>query len=172
MMSMNTYTRVCEIGYGLTDAKVTTSRDLNFEVAGIRIQSKQGEMVNLPRWVGHILQDGKLAELESPDMITELKQALSKEKMVGEYQISTLNHDFYIKLKESMKRLDRHDFDNVESIMMELFRMRRGKLVKIADSSKLTADLNSRLTVEERIFFESIGHNSRTFEQQIRGSTR
>ena len=62
-------------------------------------------------------------------MITELKQALSKEKMVGEYQIYIDPH-FYIKLKESMKELNRDDFDKVESMMLELFRMKR-KLVKL-----------------------------------------
>ena len=104
-------------------------------------------------------------------MITELKQALSKEKMIGEYQISTLGPDFYIKLKSSMKKLNKHDFDNVESVLMELFRMRRGKIIKLADSSKLTAELNSKLTVEEKIFFESISENSKKFERQIRGDS-
>ena len=38
-------------------------------------------------------------------MITQLKQALSKEKMVGEYQISTLDPHFYIKLERIHERI-------------------------------------------------------------------
>jgi DNA replication factor GINS len=102
-------------------------------------------------------------------MITELKQALSKEKMVGEYQISTLDPHFYIKLKESMKELDKDDFDRVESMMLELFRMRRGKLVKLADSIKLTSDLYNKITIEENIFYKTIYENSKEFENKIRG---
>jgi len=102
-------------------------------------------------------------------MITELKQALSKEKMVGEYQISTLDPHFYIKLKESMKELTGDDFDKVESMMLELFRMRRGKLVKIADSIKLNSELYKKLTVEESVFYKTIHDNSVEFEKQIRG---
>lgn len=168
-MDIETSKKVHEIGYGLKDAKVTLKRDLDFDVAGMEIKSNQGEMMNLPRWVGQILEENGLGDLDSPDMATELKQALAKEKMVGEYQLSTLDPDFYIKLRAFMKKLDKHDFDGIESILMELFRMRRGKIIYLADSSKLTADLNKKLTVEEKIFFESISQNSKKFERQIRG---
>ena len=123
----------------------------------------------MPRWVGKILSDHNLGVMDSPDMITELKQALSKEKMVGEYQISTLDPHFYIKLRESMKELNRDDFDKVESMMLELFRMRRGKLVKMADSIKLNSELYSKLTVEENVFYKTIYDNSIEFERQITG---
>jgi DNA replication factor GINS len=135
----------------------------------MKINGNQGEILNLPQWIGKILSQNKLASVDAPDMITELKQALSKEKMVGEYQISTLNHHFYIKLKESMKDLNRDDFNHVESMMLELFRMRRGKLVKLADSIKLNSELYNKLTVEENIFFKTIHDNSIEFEKQIRG---
>ena len=108
--------------------------------------------------------------LDSPDMITQLKQALSKEKMVGEYQLSTLEPHFYIKLKESIKEFDRNEFDQVESILLELFRMRRGKIVKLADSIKLNSDIYKQLTVEENIFYKTIYDNSKEFENQVRGS--
>ena len=89
--------------------------------------------------------------------------------MVGEYQLSTLDPHFYIKLKESMKQLNGDNFDKVESIMLELFRMRRGKLVKIADSIKLNSELYNKLSVEENIFYKTIHDNSVEFEKQIRG---
>ena len=102
-------------------------------------------------------------------MITRSKRAISQDKMVGEYQISTLDPNFYIRLKDSMKELNNDDFDKVESMMLELFRMRRGKLVKIADSIKLNSELYNKLTVEENIFYKTIHENSIEFEKQIRG---
>ena len=161
--------KVHSVGHRLNDTKVTVNRDFKFNVAGIKTEGTSGEVINMPQWIGKILSENNLATLNSPDMITELKQALSKEKMVGEYQISTLEPHFYIKLKESMKQLDRDDFDKVESMMLELFRMRRGKLVKIADSIKLNSELNNKLTVEENIFYKTIHENSVEFEKQIRG---
>jgi len=157
------------IGYNLKDAKVTLNQDIKINVAGVKIDGTQGEVLNLPHWIGKTLADNKLGTLDTPDMVTELKQALSKEKMVGEYQLSTLDPHFYIKLKQSMKGLGRDDFDHVESILLELFRMRRGKLVKLADSIKLTSELYNKITVEEAVFFKSIYENSQEFEKQIRG---
>ena len=168
-MEIDKVEKVHSIGYRLKDVKVTVNQDYKFNVAGLKSEGKQGEVNNMPQWVGKILADNNLGVLDSPDMITELKQALSKEKMVGEYQISTLDSHFYIKLKESMKELNRDDFDKVESMMLELFRMRRGKLVKLADSIKLNSDLYNKLTVEEVIFYKTIYENSIEFENQIKG---
>ena len=168
-MDIDKIEKVHSIGYRLKDTKVTINHDFKFNVAGIKTAGTSGEVINMPQWIGKILSENKLTTLDSPDMITELKQALSKEKMVGEYQISTLDPHFYIKLKESMKELTGDDFDKVESMMLELFRMRRGKLVKIADSIKLNSELYKKLTVEESVFYKTIYDNSVEFEKQIRG---
>ena len=168
-MEIEKIEKVHSIGYRLKDAKVTINQDFKYNVAGMKIEGSQGDTNNMPQWVGKILADNKIGTLDSPDMITQLKQSLSKEKMVGEYQISTLDPHFYIKLKESMKELNRDDFDKVESMMLELFRMRRGKLVKIADSIKLNSELYNKLTVEENVFYKTIHDNSVEFEKQIRG---
>jgi len=168
-MEIDKIEKVHSIGYLLKDAKVTVNQDFKFNVAGVKIEGTQGDTNNMPQWVGKILSDNNLGVMDTPDMITELKQALSKEKMVGEYQISTLDPHFYIKLRESMKELNRDDFDKVESMMLELFRMRRGKLVKIADSIKLNSELYNKLTVEENVFYKTIYDNSVEFERQITG---
>ena len=168
-MEIDKIEKVHSIGYRLKDAKVTINQDFKYNVAGMKIEGTQGDTNNMPQWVGKILSEKNIGTLDSPDMITQLKQALSKEKMVGEYQISTLDPHFYIKLKESMTELNKDDFDKVESMMLELFRMRRGKLVKIADSIKLNSELYNKLTVEENIFYKTIYDNSVEFERQITG---
>ena len=162
--------KIHTIGHRLKDAKATVKKDFKCDVGDVKAEGKQGEVVNLPQWVAQVLSDGDIVEMESQDMITELKQALSKEKMVGEYQISTLEPHFYIKLKESIKKLSQYDFDRVESIMMELFRMRRGKLIKIADTIKLNREMYDKLTAEEQIFYKTIYDNSKEFEKQIRAT--
>lgn len=168
-MDIEKIEKIHSIGYRLKDAKVTVSQDFKYDVAGTKIEGKAGEVNNMPQWLGKILHDNDLGALSSPDMITGLKQALQKEKMVGEYEISTLDPHFYIKLRETLKELHRDDFDKVESMMLELFRMRRGKLVKQADTIKLNAELYKKLTVEESIFYKTIHDNSVEFEKQIRG---
>lgn len=168
-MDIDKTEKVHSVGHRLKDTKFTVNQDFKFNVAGMKIEGKQGDVNNLPQWVGQILEENSLGTLDSPDMVTELKQALSKEKIVGQYDISTLDPHFYIKLKASMQKLNRDDFDRVESMMLELFRMRRGKLIKLADSSKLSSELYSKLTVEENAFFKTIHENSTEFEKQIKG---
>ena len=90
--------------------------------------------------------------------------------MFWEYQLCKLETHFYIKLIETMIELNRDDFNHVESILLELFRMRRGKIVKLADSSKLNSDIYNQLTVEENIFYTTIYDNSKEFENQVRGN--
>ena len=170
-MEIDKVEKVHAIGYRLKDAKVTANQDFKYNVAGMKIESVQGDTNNMPQWIGKIIAESKIGILDSPDMITQLKQALSKEKMVGEDQTSTLDPHFYIRLKEYMKELDRDDFNKVEHMMLELFRMRRGKLVRIADAIKLNSELYSKLTVEENIFYKTIRDNSVEFEKQIRGET-
>ena len=115
-----------------------------------------------------MLQAKGLASLEMPDAVTDLKQALIKEQVVGEYQLATLDAQFYIRLKRQVAELSGRDRDGVEGIMMELWRMRRGKIVRLADSSKLTGEIKSRITIEERTFFEAINRECRLFEERMR----
>ena len=91
-MEIDKVEKVHSIGYRLKDAKVTINQDIKFNVAGMK--TEQGEVLNIPQWVGKILADSNLATVDAPDMITELKQALLKEKMVGEYQLSTSTFTF------------------------------------------------------------------------------
>lgn len=156
-----------KIGYSLDDVKATLQRSMNIRVEDIDITGKEGEVISVPIWVGKILEKSKVATLDVPDTVTELKQATVKEQMVGEYQLATLDKLFYIRLQNQMHRLRLRDRDSVESMMIGLFRMRRGKIVRLADSTKLTADIKSRISIEERNFFESINQEGELLKKRV-----
>lgn len=155
------------IGHRMDDVKATINRNIELRAGDTVISGKEGEVINMPLWAGEILQKNNLAELDVPDAVTDLKQALIKEQVAGEYQLATLDERFYIRLRHQMEGLDRHDRDGVEGIMMELVRMRRGKIVRLADSSRLTGDLKSRITIEERLLYESISRQGGAFEAMV-----
>ena len=102
-------------------------------------------------------------------MLTELKQSKVKEDVQGEESLSTLDKHFYIKMKSYMKKLSKDDSDRVESMLNELVRIRQGKIVRLADSSKLTSDLASKLSVEEEVYFNQIYEASVEFSKQVMG---
>lgn len=160
---------VYRIGYELGGVKATLNTEINL-AGGTNMSGKRNEVINTPLWAGAILEAGGMASLEMPDAVTELKQALIKEQVVGEYQLATLDAQFYIRLKRKMAGMSGRDRDGIEGIMIELMRMRRGKIVRLADSSKLTGELRSKITIEERTFFEAINRESRLFEERIKGA--
>ena len=56
-------------------------------------------------------------------------------------------------------------------MLNQLVRIRQGKIVRLADSSKLTSDLSSKLSVEEEVYYNQI-HNAILFKEQILGEKK
>jgi DNA replication factor GINS len=165
-------TKVYSVGYGLEDVKIEFSHDLKINVSGIQVEGKQGEIMNIPRWVAKTLHSDNHVVIHEQDMIQELKQAKVKEDVQGEDSISSLDKYFYIKLNEYMKNLSKDDFDKVESMLNQLIRIRQGKIIRLADSSQLTSNLGSKLSVEEEVFYNQIHNLSIEFKKQVIGNNK
>jgi len=169
MLNSTELAKVHHTGFDLEDVKVTFLHDLKIKVASVDIEGKQGEMLNIPRWVATVLESEKHLTIQETDMIVELKQATVKENVQGEFELATLEPHFYVRLLSYMKKLPKDDFDKVESMLNSLVRKRQGKIIHLADSSKLTVDLSKKLTIEERSFYEKIYNTSTDFKKQILG---
>ena len=168
-MKLEDVIKVHSVGYGLEEVKVEFKHDLKMDVSGVKIEGIESEIMNIPRWVAEILESEKHIILHEQDMLTELKQSKVKEDVQGEESLSTLDKHFYIKMKSYMKKLSKDDSDRVESMLNELVRIRQGKIVRLADSSKLTSDLASKLSVEEEVYFNQIYEASVEFSKQVMG---
>ena len=160
------------IGYTLEDVQVEFLHDLKINVSGVNVEGKASEIINIPRWVADILSSEKHVKIQDRDMITELKQAKVKEVSQGDYNLSTLDKNFFIRVKLYMKNLEKNDFDQVESMLKELVRLREGKIITLANSSKLTSEISKKLTVEELSFFENVSKCSGDFKDQVFGDKK
>lgn len=172
MLSSNELSKVHHTGFDLEDVKVTFLHDIKINVAGIGVEGKQGEILNIPRWVANVLESDKHVSIEDTDMVVELKQATVKENVQGEFELATLDPYFYVKLISFMKKLPKDECDKVESMLNSLVRKRQGKIIHLADSSQLTVDLRQKLTLEERVFYEKIYNTSSDFKKQILGNKK
>ncbi len=172
MMSSDDVVKAHAVGTELEDVKVTFLHDVKIKVGDVDVQGKQGEILNLPRWVADVLESEKHVQIQETDMVVELKQAIVKENVQGEFELSTLYPSFYIKLNAYMKKLPSQDFDKVESMLNSLVRKREGKIIQVAGSSKLTGDLSKRLTIEELQLYESIYKNATDFKKQVIGDKK
>ena len=166
------------IGNSLNDVKVEFKKDLKLNTLGISIDGKQGEILNIPRWIADVLESEKHVEIQDVDMLVELKQAVEKEKMLGQFDLATLQVQqqadpyFYIKMKSYMNRLPEKDYDVVESMLNTLLRTRQSKIIRIADASKLTAEISRKLSIEEREFYNNLHDNSSKFSKTIIGGKK
>ena len=166
------------IGNSLKDVKVEFKKDLKLDALGISIDGKQGEILNIPRWIAEVLESEKHVEIQDVDMVIELKQAVEKEKMLGQFDLATLQVQqqtdpyFYIKMKSYMKGLPEKDYDMVESMLNTLLRTRQTKIIRMADASKLTAEISQKLSIEEREFYNNLHDNSSKFSKTIIGSKK
>ena len=166
------------IGNSLKDVKVEFKKDLKLDTLGISIDGKQGEIINIPGWIADVLESEKHVEIQDVDMLVELKQAVEKEKMLGQFDLATLqvqqqtDPHFYIKMKSYMKRLPEKDYDVVESMLNTLLRTRQTKIIRLADASRLTAEISQKLSIEEREFYNNLHDNSSKFSKTIIGSKK
>ena len=166
------------IGNSLKNVKVEFKKDTALDVSDISIKGKQGEILNIPRWVANVLESEKHVEIQDVDMLVELKQAVEKEKMLGQFDLSTLqvqhqvDPHFYIKMKSYMKRLSEKDYDKVEGMLNKLLRTRQTKIIRLADTSKLTANISQKLSVEEREFYNNLHDNSTKFSKTVLGNKK
>ena len=169
---MSDFERIHSIGYGLKDVKVSFSKDLKLNVSDVTIDGKQGEILNIPRWVANVLESEKYVEIQDSEILTELKQAVMKEEVQSNFDLSVLEPYFYIKLKSYMQRMTEKDYDMTESMLNKLLRTRRSKIIRLADSSKLSAEISQKLTVEEYDFYNEIHNASTKFSKKIIGSKK
>ena len=175
---MSELVRIHSIGNGLKDVKVEFKKDLKLDILDISIEGKQGEILNIPRWVAEVLESEKHVEIQDVNMVVELKQAVEKEKMLGQFDLATLQVQqqadpyFYIKMKSYMKGLPEKDYDMVESMLNTLLRTRQTKIIRLADASKLTAEISQKLSIEEREFYNNLHDNSSKFSKTIIGGKK
>ena len=102
-MELEDVVKVHSIGYDIEEVKVEFKHELKMDVSGVKIEGKESEIMNIPRWVAEILESEKHVILHEQDMVTELKQAKVKEDVQGEESLSTLDKHFYIRMNSYMK---------------------------------------------------------------------
>ena len=171
-MDISELASIHSIGHDLKDAKVEFNNDLKLNVSNISIEGKKGEILNIPRWVANILESEKHVEIKDSETLVELKQAVMKEELHGDFDLITLEPHFYIKIKSYMGRLSEKDYVKVESLLNKLLRTRKTKIIRLADSSKLTAEISQKLSVEEHEFYNQVHETSIKFSKKIVGDKK
>ena len=171
-MNISELVSIHTIGHSLKNVKVEFNNDLKLNVSDILIEGKKGEILNIPGWVADVLQSEKHVDIKDSETLVELKQAAMKEEVHGNFDLTILEPHFYIKIKSYMKRLPERDYVKVESLLNKLLRTRQTKIIRLADSSKLTAEISQKLSIEECEFYNQIHELSTEFSKKIIGDKK
>jgi hypothetical protein len=151
----------------LSPMKIILKRSLPaINLPSFKIEEQtEGTSLEVPRWVGEVLVDLGLALAPNEGFEAELFKSLSRERMQGPLQLSTLKKDFYINLKIFLKDLSekaRSDpkfithYEKSAAAARDLMRYRVQKLLYIASAAALTSDLIEKITPEEQKLVESV----------------
>jgi len=154
----------------------------NIDAGDYGIESlSEGQTAELPRWVAEELVGLNLAEASDEPFETEVYRALSKEKMMGPLQLSTLPENFYIRMRRRVGylegaadegRVKREEFEKLRAVCYDLVGMRLSKLLSLSSSSAKASDLGDRLTPEERAFFGQAQSFSVSWKTALLGGRR
>ena len=170
-----------ERGFLLENSRVVMKSSVeNIEVGDYRIEKlAEGQSVDLPRWVAEELVSLNLAEMTEEPFEAELFRALSREKMMGMLQLSTLPQDFYLRMKRRLSflaqavsegRAKREEVDRLRTGSYDLIGMRLSKLLSLSSSSSQGTSLTDRLTPEEDAFFSVSQSLSKEWRAALLGS--
>jgi hypothetical protein len=164
----------------LARTRVTMKSSLeNIDLGDYRIDGvKEGESVELPRWITEELVRMGLADTTEEPFETEVVKGLSREKMMGPLQLSPLSSDFYVRMRRRLAHLDgavkegkvkREDHDRVKAASYDLIGMRLSKILSLSSTSAAAASLGDKLTPEEKTFFSRAQASSKEWREAILG---
>ena len=164
---------------GKTKVKMKSSLE-NIEVGDYSISSLQeGQVVEVPRWMGEELVFLKLAEFQEEPFEAEVYKALSREKMMGPLQLSPLSIEFYMRMRRKLSVLEdevargtakKEDLDRLRSSCYDLVGMRLGKMLSLSSSSAPAGTLSDKLTPEESAFFSLSQSMSKEWKDALLGA--
>ena len=147
---------------GTTRTRMRSSVE-NLDVGDFHIERlSEGETVDLPRWVADELVGQGMAESADTPFESEIFSALSREKMMGPLQLSTLPPDFYLKMRRRLVTLGarvaegkarKEDHERLRAVSYDLVGIRLSKLLALSSSSTPASSMAEKLTPEESAFF-------------------
>ena len=140
-------------------------------------KAKEGERLEMPRWVAEELVDLGMAEFQDEPFEVEILKALTREKLLASLQLSPLEPNFYIKMRRRLAavkvgvergRYRREDYEKLRMSSYDLIGRRLSKLLSISSSASVQT-IADKITPEEKAFFSMSGSISAAWKKALLG---
>ena len=153
--------------YLLEEIRVTFKSDVKISINEINIDAKEGDILLLPRWFTKILLNKNLVEIQDDEVSSYVSKALNRERISKPHDISSVDVDFYIRVNDFLGSLNEKERENLKVSLNSFVMSRLGKIVKLAAASSLSAELESRLSAEEKQLYNFVHTSSLAFKESV-----
>jgi GINS complex protein len=140
-------------------------------------KAKEGERVEMPRWVAEELVELELAELQEESFEVEIFKALTREKILAALQLSQLEPNFYVRMRRRLAavragvergKYRREDYEKLRTTSYDLIGRRLSKLLSMSSSANVQT-IADRITPEEKTFFSMSSSISTAWKKALLG---
>ena len=124
----------------------------------------EGDAIDLPRWIAEVLIRLGFCESQEESFSSEVFKAVTREKIAGPEQLSTLRPDFYLKIRRHLTFANDSsarpsaipEIEKTRTLIYDLIALRLRKILSIANSLSPPIDVKEKLTPEEYQIFDSV----------------
>jgi len=153
--------------YLLEEIRVTFKSDVKISINDINIDAKEGDILLLPRWLTKILSKKNLIEIQDNEMSSYVSKALNRERISKPHDISGIDADFYIRVDDFLKSLNEKERETLMVSLNSYVISRLEKIVKLAAASSLSAEMETKLSAEEKQLYNFINTSSLAFKESV-----
>ncbi len=170
-MRLEDTARVYTIGYMLESIRVRFKKSMTLDTL-IKLDAKEDESRAIPRWLAKILAMQGIVDTQDADMSVELLRALSREKISGD-KLNTLKQDFYISIKDFIEQQEQQEksinLDKLLVTLQDIMLLRLDKIIRYAKSAYAMQEIESKLSIEERLLLKNLHEAISEFKGYITG---
>jgi DNA replication factor GINS len=153
--------------YLLEEIRVTFKSDVKISINDINVDAKEGDILLLPRWFTKILSNKNLIEIQDNEVSSYISKALNRERISKPHDISSVDVDFYIRVNDFLDGLNEKERENLIVSLNSFVMSRLGKIVKLAAASSLSAEMESKLSAEEKQLYNIVHTSSLAFKESV-----
>jgi DNA replication factor GINS len=153
--------------YLLEEIRVTFKSDVKVSINDINIDAKEGDILLLPRWLAKNLSRKKLIDVQDNETSSYVSKALNRERISKPHDISGVDVDFYVRVNDYLEGLNEKEKETLSVSLNSFVMSRLEKIVKLAAASSLSAEMETKLSAEERQLYNFVHSSSLAFKEWV-----
>ena len=108
-----------------------------------------------------------LIDIEDYEISSYVSKAMNRERISKPHDLSGVDADFYIRVNDFLDSLSEKERESLMVSLNSFVTSRVEKIVKLAAASPLSAEIESKLSAEERQFYNIVHNSSSAFRESV-----